>query len=158
MQQYLVFSQATAAAPGTAASSVAVTGTAPGAVAGVAMLAPVGLETFEALAVSAVLVGPTGGTLDVYIQTSHDGGTTWVDYAHFAQVAATVTARYTFAVSKAGQLLVPAVVGFGLTPALPAATVVGGAWGDRMRLVLVTGAGTSVAGSVIVRIAADKIY
>jgi hypothetical protein len=34
--------------------------------------------------------GPT--TLDIYLQTSPDGGTTWYDFAHFTQVGAVATA------------------------------------------------------------------
>ncbi|MCL5436080.1 MAG: hypothetical protein M1275_03285 [Patescibacteria group bacterium] len=42
-------------------------------------------------------VSVTGGTLDVYIQTSPDGGTTWIDAAHFAQISAS-TANAHFAI------------------------------------------------------------
>jgi hypothetical protein len=45
------------------------------------------LDDCEALTIVLDLRGGTGGTLDVYLQTSHDGGTTWFDYAHAAQLA-----------------------------------------------------------------------
>src|SRR5579859_587478 len=41
-----------------------------------------------------VTTAETGvGTLDVYLQTSHDGGTTWTDFAHFTQVTTAAVRR-----------------------------------------------------------------
>lgn len=153
-QQFLVFTETSPAAPGTAASSVAVTNST--GAAGVAMLAQ-GLDSFLSLTVVAKLIGATGGTLDVYLQSSPDQGATWVDYAHFAQLAAAAAAiRYTFFVSQGVQSAAPVVVGIATTPAIAVNTVVGGPWGDRLRLLMVAGAGTSAGAAVNVTVSAQK--
>jgi hypothetical protein len=153
-QNTLTFVETSPSAPGAAASSAAVTGSS--GAAGVAMLSH-DLSSFLSLAIVAQLVGATGGPLDVYLQTSPDQGATWVDFAHLPQLAAGAAAiKYAFAVSQSGQLLVPAVVGVGLTPALAANTVVGGGWGDRLRLVMVAGALTTAGAAVNVTISAQK--
>lgn len=126
---------------GTTASSA---GTAP-------QTAVTGLGDYESMAVYASLAGPTGGTLDVYIQFSPDGGTTWVDYAHFAQQAAAAAANYkVFTVSRASQQTTVQTVGINASPALAANTVVGGTWGDRLRVVTVSGVGTSAGVAISV--------
>lgn len=146
MQRNFLFTETSPAAPTTGVASVAAVAGAP-ASAPAGVLTGVDLDGFSGLAIVAVLQGATGGTLDVYVQTSPDSGTTWFDYIHFPQLAAAAaTIRYAVAVSQSG-LLTLSVVGTNLTPALPANTVVGGAWGDRMRLLLASGAGTT-AGAV----------
>jgi hypothetical protein len=104
-----------------------------------------GLGIYESLNIAATIQGATGGTLDLYLQTSPDGGTTWVDYIHFAQLAAAAAqSTKVVTVSCGVQSTGITAVGTGLTPSLAASTVVGGAFGDRMRLVAVSGAGTTV--------------
>jgi hypothetical protein len=103
-----------------------------------------GLGAFRSLDVFATLTGATGGVLDVYLQTSPDGGTTWVDYAHYVQIAAADgAANKRFLVTNGGQQTTVTTVGTGTTPALAANTVLGGDFGDRMRVVYVAGASTS---------------
>lgn len=107
-----------------------------------------GLEAFDSIAVYATITGATGGTLDVYLQSSWDDGVTWYDYAAFPQVAAAGAAR-TYAVVVPGCTVTDAttVVAKGSlgTPgvALAAGTVVGGPWGKWMRVVYKAGASTS---------------
>jgi hypothetical protein len=111
-----------------------------------------GLGGYRSMAVYAALQGGTGGTLDVYVQISPDGGTTWVDYAHFAQLAAGAAQVFRlFTVSKAGQQTAIATVGTGTSPALAASTVVGGDWGDRLRVVAVAGAGTTAGAAQTIK-------
>ena len=106
----------------------------------------------EALRIVAELVGATGGTLDVYLQTSDDGGTTWYDWAHFPQLAAGASAiKYAFSVPSAGELGIT-TIGSGTSPALAANTVVGGPWGDRIRALYVAGASTSAGAAVVINI------
>lgn len=106
------------------------------------------LQRFGALTIIATLTGATGGTLDVYLQVSPDAGVTWYDYAHFAQLAAGAAAiTKVITVSRAGQQTGIPTVGTGLSPALAANAVVGGDFGDMMRVLFVAGAGTS-AGAV----------
>lgn len=106
------------------------------------------LQRFGALTIIATLTGATGGTLDVYLQVSPDAGVTWYDYAHFAQLAAGAAAiTKVITVSRAGQQTGIPTVGTDLSPALAANAVVGGDFGDMMRVLLVAGASTS-AGAV----------
>jgi len=112
-----------------------------------------GLHEYDSLAIVASLVGATGGTLDIYLQISPDQGTTWVDYAHFAQLAggaAAVTKVWT--VSRGAQQTTATTVGTGTSVALAANTIIGGEWGDRMRAVYVAGAGTSVGAAIVISI------
>lgn len=103
-----------------------------------------GLGGYRSMSVYAKLTGATGGTLDVYLQYSPDGGTTWVDYAHFPQISAGASAIYrVWNVSKSAQQTSLATVGTGTSPALSANSILGGDWGDRLRTVMVAGAGTS---------------
>lgn len=116
-----------------------------------------GLGGFRSVAIYANIQGGTGGTLDLTIQFSPDGGTTWVDYARFAQLAAGAAAIHrVWMFSKdqprptvlgdaagAGVIVGPATIGVGTSPAITAASAIGGEWGDRLRIVAVAGAGTS---------------
>lgn len=154
MQKFLVFAETSPIAAGTAASSLAVAGSS-GAV-GVGMLSD-GLDGYLSLSIVAKLVGATGGTLDVYLQSSPDQGTTWVDYAHFAQLAAGAAAvKYALVVGQGVQSAAPVVVGINATPALAVNTVVGGGWGDRLRLLMVAGASTSAGAAVNVTVSAQR--
>src|SRR5262249_61274660 len=45
--------------------------------------------------------GSAGTSVDVYVQTSFDGGTNWCDAIHFAQLT-TASARFIAAVGQAG--------------------------------------------------------
>lgn len=159
MQLSYIFTETSPASPSTAASSVAVAGVPAGTPAGIITSGPVDWTTADSMSVTAELVGATGGVLDIYIQTSFDGGTKWWDYVHFAQLAAGASAiRYAFTASPvAVQNANPVVVGINLTPALAANTILGGAWGDRFRLVMVAGGGTTVGAAVSVRLSATHL-
>ena len=140
-----------------------ITGTTPAApgtaVVGAPAVFPSFIDATESLDVCAQLVGATGGTLDLYLQTSPDAGTTWFDYAHLAQLAAGAAASSVrFGVSRYAQALTPVVVGKNLTPALAAATVVGGPFGDRMRLVAVAGAGTTAGATITFQLRGQGTY
>lgn len=110
------------------------------------------LQNYEALSIRATLTGPTGGTLDVYLQTSVDG-TEWRDYAHFTQIAAAAAAvTIGFSVSRSGQQTSILTIGKDLTPALAANAVIGGDFGNQMRALYVAGAGTSAGAAQVIRI------
>ncbi|HEU4728396.1 MAG TPA: hypothetical protein VFT22_10915 [Kofleriaceae bacterium] len=112
-----------------------------------------GMDDYDALVIVATLTGATGGPLDVYLQTSYDDGNHWVDYVHYAQVAAAAAAASKFtSVSKYVQITNFPTVGFDGTPALAAATVVGGPWGRQMRAVLVAGALTTAGATQVVSV------
>lgn len=136
-------------------TTLTISGTTPAAASTAVVGVPAVFATFEdmpeSLDVEAALVGATGGTLDLYLQTSPDGGTTWVDYAHFAQLAAGAAASFVrFGVARHAQQTTITTVGRALVPALAVGTVVGGPFGDRMRLVAVAGAGTSAGAAITI--------
>lgn len=114
------------------------------------------LSYFNALSFVATLQGATGGTLDVYLQTSFDDGVTWYDFAHYAQLAAgAAQSRILWHVNRSTAVTAPTTIGTNTTPALAVSTINGGAWGDRIRLLFVAGAGTSVGASQSVSIIAQ---
>jgi len=149
-----VFSELSPNAPGTAVSSAPVTSAAP--TLGVATP----LDDFDSLDVAAEIQGATGGTLDVYVQCSPDGGNNWYDVIHFTQAAAGSGVKYYQApLSLATNTTAPVAVGKNLAPALGSAlaSVVNGAFTDRLRLVMVAGTGTTAGALVIVRMAPQRI-
>lgn len=110
------------------------------------------LQNYDSLTIRATLTGATGGTLDVYLQTSVDGSE-WVDYIHFAQIAAAAAAvTKVVVVSRAGQQAAITTVGTNTSPALAANAVVGGDFGNQMRVLFVAGAGTSAGAVQTIRI------
>ena len=116
-----------------------------------------GLADCEALTIITDLRGATGGTLDVYLQTSHDGGTTWFDFAHAAQLAAgAAQVREVWHVSRSTAVTTSTVVGTGTSPALAADTVLGGSWGDSLRIVFVAGVSTSAGASQTIHVAGKR--
>ena len=119
----------TPAAPGTAVVGAAITW----------------LDRYDVVRIAADLAGATGGPLDVYLQTSPNGGANWYDYAHFTQLAAGAAATRFFVVPTPSNTI--SAVGKDLVPALAANTCVGGHPGERMRVVAVAGALTT-AGAV----------
>lgn len=131
------------------------TATSPNAASTVAQTGINGLARFDAIAIEASLVGATGGTLDVYLQVSHDFNPvsalgTWVDYVHFTQLASgggAVSYRVDPALTNS-----ITTVGTGTTPALAAGVVAGGFWGDAMRVLFVAGGGTSAGTSQVIKL------
>ncbi len=128
-----------------------VTGTSPAAAtAGTAVVlgSPIlGMDKFKDIKVAANLVGATGGTLDVYIQWSPDNGTTWFDYAHFAQLASGASALQACCSSSFGTT-VPVVIGGGTAPALAAGACVGGPFGSALRVICAAGTSTTVGAAL----------
>lgn len=127
----------------------AITGTSPAAASTAAVGSTlVGVEKYAALQIACEVQGATGGTLDLYIQTSFDGTVFW-DLIHLPQLAAAAAAvKYMVNLPNMGATAIT-VVGKTGTPALAANTVTGGvgSWGRSLRLLAVAGAGTS-AGAV----------
>ena len=83
------------------------------------------------LVAPAVFVYGSGGTsADAYVQTSFDGGTTWVDVInfHFLTTTATKISAVTAFIAPASQAFAPG------DAALTANTIIQGALGDRVRL------------------------
>lgn len=153
-----VFTETSPAAPGTAASSQAVTNVAGyGTVPGVCAL----LDDYDAVDVVCEQQGATNGTLQIFVQVSPDGGINWYDVIAFPRMAAgQALAFYQVPLSLATTTNVPIPVGKNLSPALgvgvSSGAVVNGAFTDRMRLVMSAGAGTSVGASVVVRVCPQR--
>lgn len=138
-QRHLI-SDTTPAAPGTAAGDTVA-----------------GLDKYDSLLIIGDLVGATAGTLDIYLQTSTDGGTTWYDYGHFAQLAAGAAAIVkAVTVSRAQGRVATVTVGKNTTPALAVDTFLGGEWGDRMRALYVAGASTSAGAAITITIVGTR--
>ena len=117
------------------------------------------LEVCDSLTIIGQLVGATGGTLDVYLQTAHDAAdvadtdATWFDYAHFAQLASGGPAvKVLWHVNRDTAVSTITTIGSASTPALAASTILGGSWGNRMRLVYVAGALTTAGAAQSVTI------
>jgi hypothetical protein len=116
------------------------------------------LDQFESIRVEATLLGAIGGVLDVYLQSCSDkDGTVWTDYAHYPQIsAAAAAATYVFTAARSGQQLTMTAAGTGAaltaTPSLAANTVIGGEFGDRLRVVFVAGVGTSAGALQTIRV------
>lgn len=146
-----IFNETTPATAGTVASSQPVQNAASYLSGGIA--GP--LDDYLEVRLVARLTGATGGTLDVYVQFSPDAGSNWVDLVHFPQLAgAAPTVLYS--VTTAMRPSTITTVGSGLSPVLAASTVVGGPWGDRMRLVFVAGSGTSVGAPLLMWVTAQR--
>lgn len=90
-------------------------------------------------------------TLDVYLQTSPDAGTTWWDFGHFTQVGAVSTSKQALTWARRSQALVTtatAVVATG-DAALAAAVVINGPIVDGWVRVKWVISGTSYTFSVV---------
>lgn len=110
-----------------------------------------GMDRFEAYAIYASLVGASGGTLDVYLQTSFDEGVTWYDVAHFPQLGASAAA-VTYVAQYSPTITAPTAVGKGSAVtagvALAVGTYTGGPLGDSIRAVYVAGTSTSAGAAI----------
>lgn len=96
---------------------------------------------YDGIIIYASLLGATGGTLDIYCQTTFDGGSTWVDFGHFPQLAAAAPAiKYIQQTSNDMGMSVPVVTG---DAAMAVNVFVPGALGKQIRVKMVAGAATS---------------
>lgn len=113
------------------------------------------LSLVSVCAFYASVVGATGGTLDIYIQASIDGGTTYYDMAHLPQLAAGAAAIvYSFGVNRGGIGAAPVVGGDGV---LAVNTIIPGSLGRLMRMKLVAGASTSAGAVLVVKAACSSM-
>lgn len=119
----------------------------------------VGISQFVVAVVDMKLIGPTGGTLDVYLQSSLDadqaGNGSWYDVAHLPQVTAATTFRYAFAISRGFNRVAATATALNNadnTPSLAANTIIADALGNALRVVLVANAGVSVAAAQSIKL------
>lgn len=132
-----------------------ITGTSPSSATTSAIATVAGLLKYDAFTVDALLVGATGGTLDVTLQRKIDGVDLWVDWIHFAQLAAaasavkyTVSPALTNTITTVGQSTTASPAAATLT----AGTCVGGHPGDQIRCIATGGAGTSAGAAITIYI------
>ncbi len=90
-----------------------------------------------------------GGTVDVYIQTTLDGGLTWIDIMNFHFTTATLSkvSACTTAIAPAAQAFAPGEA------ALTANTIIQGVLGSRLRCKVVS-AGTAYTGATTLTVTA----
>lgn len=114
------------------------------------------VSLYQSITVSAILFGASGGTLDIFLQNSHDDGTTWFDYAHWNTIAAgAAELDVVWSASQGAQQTAITTVGKNALPLLAAGTVIGGPWGGRFRLAMKAGVGTTAGVAVVITIAAQ---
>lgn len=141
------------------------TGTSPAA-AGTALVgaAQGGLERYSGLRIDAIIIGGTGGTVDLYLQRWLTTGI-WLDWCHFPQVAAGVTKLYSCLIGVEAAGATSSIIQVGQTTddptvgalVLPANTFIG-AITDKIRMVAVAGAGTSAGAVQTVYVTGHELY
>jgi hypothetical protein len=96
-------------------------------------------------------VGATGGSTDIYVQSSVDG-VTWFDCIHLPTIASgAAAAHYRTSLSRyATPATAPVVVGKNTAPALAANTSILSGFGDRLRLFLSPNATVTVGAALTV--------
>lgn len=125
---------------------------APGTTPGYTTSTAVGM--FNTCSFYVVATGATGGTLDIFIQTSFkqvNASPVWVDVAHLPQLAAgAAAASFAFTLTRwspSSSAITASLNTTSGTPVLAANTVVPGVLGYLLRVVYKAGAGTTVGGA-----------
>lgn len=122
------------------------------AISAVAQTPVIGLVAAKALAIQAKFHrGGSGTTVDVWIQTSLDGGATWFDIANFSFTTSSATKLSVVTVNPATPFTPGTAPGSG---ALAANTVVDGIIGDRLRALVTTTGTYTTATTLIVDVVA----
>ena len=126
-----------------------------------------GLSYFDAISIVATIQGATGDTLDVYLQTSYElnpdwpadhPGRIWYDYAHFQQLADGASpVTVALHVNRSTSVTAETTIGTGISPALGVSTIMGGAWGDMLRILFVPGASTTAGSEQVLTIIGQTI-
>lgn len=126
-----------------------------------------GLSYFDAISIVATIQGATGDTLDVYLQTSYEinpdwpadhPGRIWYDYAHFQQLADGASpVTVALHVNRSTSVTAETSIGTGISPALGVSTIMGGAWGDMLRILFVPGASTTAGSEQVLTIIGQTI-
>lgn len=109
-----------------------------------------GLQSYDALKGRIAIAGLTGGTLDVSVQGSWDGGTTWDECAAFAQAtaaASSVTSDFSVVLDSTVRTIRSGTLA-SAAPILTAGTICAGPWAPILRLVAKTGGGVSSGATI----------
>jgi hypothetical protein len=160
MLGYMQFNETPPSSAGTAASSGTIAGNSANYLAA-GIAGP--LDDYQAINLIAEFTPNVGGSLNVYLQSSPDNGVSWYDMVAWpTQGGGSSTSPvvyYSSPLSLATNTGVTASVGKNTSPALSPGSngaVINGAWGDRVRLIMVSGSGTSKSGNVIVKCAPTR--
>ena len=115
------------------------------------------ISLYNSLWIVGVFQGGLGGTMDVILQGSPDGGTTWVDIARFIQITTTNSTQVCqFTLSRSAESSGVTATATGTNaPVMSAGTKLGGDFGDRLRLKVVTNSGVNTGKSQQVLIYAN---
>jgi hypothetical protein len=104
--------------------------------------------------IDATIIGGTGGVVDAWLQRKIEGVDAWRDWIRFPQVAAATTKRYSVQVMSSTTIhdVSEGTTASPGTPTIAANTSVGGHPGDKVRLVVTAGAGTSAGATQTIRV------
>jgi hypothetical protein len=149
-----IFSETSPTVAGTAVSSKSVASAASYLAAGIA--GPV--DDSFGMQITAVVANPSGGSLDLYVQSSPDDGTHWFDQVHFTTFASGTGGTQVATLSAISQpaSAAPVAIGSGTTPSLANSTVVQGMGFNRLRLIMVAGSGTNAGVAVTVYVVPQR--
>lgn len=104
------------------------------------------VDRAESLTLHAICTVAGGGTTaKAWVQTSFDGGTTWMDIANFAFTTSTATRLYHLTAAAVTSIATP------VDGTLADNTVVNGFLGDRLRVKLTTTGTYTGASSLVIR-------
>lgn len=140
------------------------TGTSPAAAGNSVIATQRGLARYSALRIDAVLLGATGDVLDLYLQRRVAPGV-WLDWLHFAELAAGASAVDYSAMASANDPTVNVTAVGQMNDdlssgafALAAGVFVGGLPGDAVRLCAAAGPSTSAGAVQQVTITGFEIF
>lgn len=113
-----------------------------------------GLSECDWFMIDATIIGGTGGTVDAWLQRKVEGTDNWRDWIRFPQVSAASTKHYSVQVMSSISIyeVSQGTTASPGTPTIVANTSIGGHPGDKVRLVVTAGAGTSAGATQTVRI------
>jgi hypothetical protein len=122
-----------------------------------------GLDEYGDVTIDAAVLGATGGTLDIYFQSTVKGppqvakeAARWFDVAHLPQLANGAAAlRWVFQITRsrgapAATVSVTSDVSVNGTSSLAVNTILSQALGDGIRMVLVAGASTTAGAALVI--------
>lgn len=136
-------------------SAVSFSGTSPSSATTTVSTSLTGIDAFTKCIIYAVLTGATGGTLDVVLQSTPDGGTTWYDVCHYTQIVAAAAAVGNFVSLTRGETYsttTPVVVNsVSTTPVLAAGQVIPHGLGNGLRVLYVAGVGTTLGAAQVIK-------
>jgi len=131
-------------------------GTTPAAAGSAVIKTAKNLGDYDAVTVILEVVGATGGTLDLVLESAWGTESTWYSLYRVPQLAADAAAAvYKFTVSLGNT--VNAVGKNGNVTTLTASTPAAGHWGDQIRLYATAGASTSAGAVIVCKIIGHRI-